>query len=66
MYSRDLKSGLIRFLMVEKRLGFKWSRYRMVSKIRKPNRLKSGQKCPDFEFTRFQMVGTTAKAIAKA
>ena len=30
------------------------------------NHLKSGQKCLDFEWSSFQMVGTIAKAIAKA
>ena len=30
------------------------------------NHLESGQKCPDFEWSGFQMVGTIAIAIAKA
>ena len=38
----------------------------MGSLIWKPNHLKSGQKCPDFEWSGFCMVGTIAIAIAKA
>ena len=36
----------------------------MGSEILKPSRLKSGQKCPDFEWSGFQMVGTIAMALA--
>ena len=65
--------------MFKKRLGCKWSGFRMVSEIRKPNHLKSGQigchfvenhmksgeKCPDFEWSSFLMVRTIAIAIAR-
>ena len=62
MYREDLKSGLVWMLIVEKRLGCKWSRSQMGSEIWKPNLLKSRQMadilsnhlksrqwCPDFE-----------------
>ena len=62
--------------MVEKRLGWKWSEFWMGSEIQKPNHLISWQmaailsktiwnldkKCPDFEWSVFQMVGTTSIA----
>ena len=50
--------------MVKNRLGCLWSEFQMGSEIRKPNCLKSGQKCPDFEFSGFEMFGTIAIAIA--
>ena len=66
--------------MVQKRLGWEWSRFRMGSEIQKPSRLKSGQmttilsknylksglKYPDFEWSGFRMVRAIVVAIAKA
>ena len=64
-------------IIVEKRLGCKWSRSQMASEIWKPNleksrqmaailsyHLKSRQRCPDFEWSGFKMAGIVA--IAKA
>ena len=79
LYSGDLKSGLVWFQMVKKRLVCKWSGFYMGSEIRKPNHLKSGQmaaiwiknhlkceqKCPDFEWAGFRIVRTKAMAKAK-
>ena len=59
--------------------GCKWSGFWMGFEIRKPNHLKSRQmvaifvnnhlkswqKCPDFEWSSFQIVGTIALAISK-
>ena len=41
--SGDLKSWLVWISKVEKRLGYKWSRFWMGSEIWKPNHLKSKQ-----------------------
>ena len=50
--------------MVQNRLGFKWSIFRMGFEIWTKghhfvkNHLKFGQKCEDFEWSGFQKVGT--------
>ena len=62
------------FWMVQKRLGYQWSGFRMASEIRKHNHLKSGQMAPFCQklfqirtkMSGFWMVRTIAIAMAKA
>ena len=68
------------FQMAQKRLGCKWSGFWKEYEIQMPNHwksrqnsiilsenfLKSRQKCPDFEWSGFQLVGTIAIVIPKA
>ena len=77
-YNGDLKSGLVWIFNGQKEVGLKivWILNGFCTPEAQPfelrtnghhfvkHHLKSGQKCPDFEWSSFQMVGTIA--IAKA
>ena len=80
IYSGDLISGLVWILNSQKEVGLQM--VRILNGIQNPEaqpfeiwtngchfvkkHLKCGQKCLDFEWSSFQMVGTIAIAMAKA
>ena len=76
IFSWDLKSGIVSILNDQKEVGLKmvwisngiWNPEVQPFEIRHHfvrNQLKSRQKCLDFEWSGFQIVGTIVIAIAK-